>query len=144
MTTVATEKLDALLPEVIRKGDQNQEVVEPFDAMRIYESLLEDTSATPEEAEDITTGVVRMLMKLNLPRLTGPMIRELTCAVLLELGYEKYRYQFTRVGFPMKELEQLLGSTDEAKLPSEILDHLMFEFNAVKAKIDSMPGGNPV
>ena len=135
---MATEKLDALLPKVIRKGVNNQEVIEKFDATRIYESLLEDTGATPAEAEDITTGVVRMLMKLNLPRLTGPMIRELTCAVLLELGYEKYRYQFTRVGFPMKELEQLLSATDADNLPQEVLDHLMFEYNAVKAKIDSM------
>lgn len=135
------EKLDTLLPKVIRRGKDNQEIIEDFDAMRIYDSLLEDTSVTPADAEAITTGVVRMLMKLNLPRLTGPMIRELTCAVLLEMGYEKYRYQFTRVGFPMKELEQLLAATDPDNLPQEVLDHLLFEYNAVKSKIDSFDEG---
>jgi anaerobic ribonucleoside-triphosphate reductase len=134
---VAAEKLEDLLPQVIRKGKQNQEIVEKFNASRIYDSLLEDTSATKDEAQKITTEVVRLLMRLNLPRLTGPMIRELTCTILLQLGFEKYRYQYTRVGFPMKELENLIARTDKAKLPQVVLDQVLFEFNAVKSKITS-------
>ena len=134
---MAAEKLEDLLPQVIRKGKQNQEIVEKFSANRIYESLLEDTSATKEEAQKITTEVVRLLMRLNLPRLTGPMIRELTCTILLQLGFEMYRYQYTRVGFPMKELESLLARTDKGKLPQVVLDQVLFEYNAVKTKIRS-------
>ncbi len=135
--TMAAEKIEDLLPQVIRKGKQNQEIVEKFNPARIYDSLLEDTSATKEEAQKITTEVVRLLMRLNLPRLTGPMIRELACSVLLQMGFEKYRYQYTRVGFPMKELENLLAKTDKAKLPQVVLDQVLFEFNAVKSKITS-------
>ena len=134
---MSLEKIEDLLPQVIRKGKQNQEIVEKFDPARIYESLLEDTSATREEAQKITTEVVRLLMRLNLPRLTGPMIRELTCSVLLQMGFERYRYQYTRVGFPMKELENLLARTDKEKLPQVVLEQVLFEFNAVKSKINS-------
>lgn len=134
---MAAEKIEDLLPQVIRKGKQNQEIVEKFNPGRIYDSLLEDTSATKEEAQKITTEVVRLLMRLNLPRLTGPMIRELTCSVLLQMGFEKYRYQYTRVGFPIRELENLLAKTDKAKLPQVVLDQVLFEFNAVKSKITS-------
>jgi len=79
-----------LLPEVLRKGSSME-----FDAAKIYNSLLNETSLTPKEAKHICELTTRRIISNNIAFLSGPHIREIVCSILSENNYSKERKQYS-------------------------------------------------
>ena len=119
------------LPDVSRKDGY-----EPFDACKIYSSLIRETSLTGDQATFITKKVLGFIYSSNLKFLSGPLIREITNVMLLQFGYEKQRLENTRIGFPRYELKKLLEK-EESKvfIHFSIVNHIEKEFEAVKKLI---------
>lgn len=127
------EFMKHLLSKVLKKGADNRVVTEEFDVGKIIASLQRETSAPLEAIKLIAKYCVQMLAKLNLPILTAPMIREIVCTVMLDHGYMQYRAEYTRIGFPYHDLKQILQQPDRDQ---RIVDHIVYEFNAVKDLLD--------
>ncbi|GAB4307640.1 MAG: hypothetical protein Kow0069_05350 [Promethearchaeota archaeon] len=130
------ELLERLMPKVLKKvdaGGSEKVVEEQFDVEKIVASLKRETSATAEEIKKVAAHTIRTLAAMDMPVLTAPMIREIACSVMLSLGFFRYRYEYTRIGFPMADLAEILLEPDHAK---KIVDHVVFEYNAVREILD--------
>ena len=100
----------APLPPV-RRSDG---VILPFNKEYIVKSLVKETklaeifygipAMSEEEARKIATEVEDEIRRMRLKFLSGPLMRELVNAKLLEHGYTAYRNVYTRVGVPLYEM----------------------------------------
>jgi ribonucleoside-triphosphate reductase len=104
-----------LLPKV--KTSKNTE--ETFDPKRIYESLKEETILTEDEANEVAIELARRVIAYKIPVLTSPEIREMVCSILLEKGYDKARFMYTRLGLPFYDFDELITSTSHASSSQE-------------------------
>ncbi|TFF84288.1 MAG: hypothetical protein EU552_00960 [Promethearchaeota archaeon] len=105
-----------LLPKVFRsEGD----VVE-FDASKIFESILNETGMSEEEAKNVTELVVRRIISSGIKFLSGPHIREIVCSILSENHYEKERKLYTRIGMPLMDYEEILEKAGKGTIKSVI------------------------
>jgi len=116
-----------LLPKV--KTSKNTE--ETFEPNRIYESLIEETSLNAEEANEIAIELARRVIAYKIKVLTSPEIREMVCAILLEKGYDKARFMYTRLGLPFYDFDTLISSTTHDS------DQQKFIFGNIEKKIDT-------
>ena len=91
---------------------------EKFESDKIRQSLQRETSLKEDEIEKVTAAVVDRVNKMDLSFLSGPLIRELVCVALLELGYEADRARYTRLGLPSIDVDELitLGDKENANL----------------------------
>lgn len=96
-----------LLPKV--KTSKNTEEI--FDPKRIYDSLKEETILTDDEANEVAIELARRVIAYKIPVLTSPEIREMVCSILLEKGYDKARFMYTRLGLPFYDFDELITST---------------------------------
>jgi anaerobic ribonucleoside-triphosphate reductase len=132
------EKIIQSFPEVLYK-DKKEGIVKKnkFDANRIYESLIRETSLSEKDAEKVTLDVFRFIASSNLNILTAPLIRELVSYALLKFGFEIARLQNTRIGFPYRDLADKI---DESKDLNELKDYIyhgvLDEFNEVRKLIE--------
>jgi anaerobic ribonucleoside-triphosphate reductase len=132
------EKIIQSFPEVLYK-DKKAGIVKKnkFDANRIYESLIRETSLSEEDAEKVTLDVFRFIASSNLTILTAPLLRELVSYTLSKFGFEIARLQNTRIGFPYKDLANKI---DECKDVTELKDFIyhgvLDEFNEVRKLIE--------
>lgn len=98
---------------------QKDGVEEVFDWRRVYTSLKEETGCENEVAEEATRYITNHLLSYKLPHVTGPLIRELACIALMELGRDDLRRKYTRVGMPVFDATNLDaggGKGDNANL----------------------------
>lgn len=123
------ELVKDLIPNVI---NSKLEIVK-FKPEAIINSLLLETAATRMEATLITLDVIRKIISANLKILTAPLIRELVNASLLSKGYELYRYQYTRLGFPFYDFGKKLESQNISS--EDIFNHLKTEYQEVQKLI---------
>ncbi|TFF94431.1 MAG: hypothetical protein EU543_01255 [Promethearchaeota archaeon] len=100
-----------LLPKV--KTSKNTE--ETFEPKRIYNSLIEETNMTPQEANEVAIELTRRVIAYKIKVLTSPEIREIVCSILLEKGYGKARFMYTRLGLPFYDFDKLITSTKKEK-----------------------------
>ena len=132
------EKIIQSFPEVLYK-DKKEGIVKKnkFDANRIYESLIRETSLSEKDAEKVTLDVFRFIASSNLNILTAPLIRELVSYTLSKFGFEIARLQNTRIGFPYRDLADKI---DESKDLNELKDYIyhgvLDEFNEVRKLIE--------
>jgi len=98
-----------LLPKV--KTSKNTE--ENFEPKRIYESLLEETNLNPQKANEVAIELTRRVIAYKIKVLTSPEIREIVCSILLEKGYGKARFMYTRLGLPFFDFDKLIASTEQ-------------------------------
>jgi len=69
---------------------------------------------------------------VKLELITAPLIREVVNVHLLKLGFEKERLQYTRIGLPFHDLQELFEDIqDKKKIYRKILKWVMFEYCAV-------------
>ena len=98
----------------------------------IYQSLLKETSISKFNAKKITEQVVQFLVSSNLNLITAPLIREVVNVHLLKNGFEKERLQYTRIGLPIYDLNQIFNKQAESKeLVSEIMNWIITEYHNV-------------
>lgn len=94
--------------------------MEPFDAERIIDSLMLEAKLDRATAESVAITVMDRIAASGIKFLSGPLIREMCDCVLTEMGLEKERMRYTRVGIPMYDLDQLIqnpgGHTSNANL----------------------------
>ncbi|TXT57540.1 MAG: Anaerobic ribonucleoside-triphosphate reductase [Candidatus Thorarchaeota archaeon] len=82
--------------------------MEPFDASCIIESLILEAHLSRADAQLVAVRVMDRIVASGIRFLSGPLIREMCNSVLAEMGLEKERILYTRVGIPMHDLSQLI------------------------------------
>lgn len=107
--------------------------IEEFNSDKILQSLLREGRLPRELAQKITEDVEDRIYKYQASYLTGPMIREITNAVLLENGYEDYRNVMTRLGMPPYDIQHMLTNADrmDGGIKSTVLStgrHVLCEY----------------
>ena len=133
------EKIIQSFPEVLYK-DKKEGIVKKnkFDANRIYERLIKETSLSEKDAEKVTLDVFRFIASSNLKILTAPLIRELVSYTLSKFGFEIARLQNTRIGFPYKDLEEKIEECQDVdELKEFIYQGVVTEFEEVKKLIEN-------
>lgn len=81
-----------------------------FEADRIITSLLQEAGLSDSDAQLIAIRVMDRIVASGIKFLSGPLIREMCNSVLAEMGLEKERIRYTRVGVPMYDLDQLINA----------------------------------
>ena len=132
-----------LTPKVIDKTLKSKE----FDAVRIYESLLIETDLFGIQAKFITQEVTKFIISISgdIKFITAPMIREIINVILLQHGYEKERLQYTRIGLPYYDLENLYENNHKPiwlNIERKVSKHTKKEFYNVKKLIDDLEEKN--
>ncbi|MGD0643465.1 MAG: anaerobic ribonucleoside-triphosphate reductase [Candidatus Bathyarchaeia archaeon] len=94
--------------------------VEEFDANKIANSLIKEAKVPAELAQKTAKETEKRLIKSKTKYLTASLIREVVNGILIEKGYEDYRYKLTRVGMPVHEVTASLEAKDLA-IDSEAL-----------------------
>ncbi len=84
--------------------------MEPFDAQRIIDSLIEEASLSRGDAQLVAVRVMDRIAASGIKFLSGPLIREMCNSVLAEMGFERERISYTRVGVPMYDLDKLINN----------------------------------
>lgn len=107
---------------------------EKFDPAKVFNSLTRETSLTFSERHFVAKDVVRFIVALNLKFLSGPLIREITNVILLQHGHEKARLEYTRIGFPFHDLQEILNNP--ILYSQHIVQHVTTEYEAVKKLIE--------
>lgn len=95
-----------------------RDTIEPFDKNKIEKTLIVETDASEDLAEEIAIDACKELKKLDVEYLTAPMIREIVNTKLVEHGLETLRRKYTRVGIPVYNITSLIknGSRDNANM----------------------------
>jgi ribonucleoside-triphosphate reductase len=86
----------------------SQEDMEGWNRQRIVDALLRETFIDRDTAEKISIEVEATIQTGSVKTVTGPLIRELVNAKLLEYGLEEARRMHTRLGFPLYDVDELL------------------------------------
>jgi len=106
-TAVTLEELK-LRETKLPKVRTTSSTLEPFDVERITSSLVTEALLSQESAQLVALRVMDRIAASGIQFLSGPLIREMCNSVLAELGFEKERILYTRVGVPMYDLNQLI------------------------------------
>jgi len=110
---------------------------DPFNPTLIIDSLIEETEICRLVAWLVTYMAVRKIISMGLKIVTAPLIREIVCTELLLWGLEKQRLQYTRIGFPKYDLDNILQ--DKIYLyPQIITQHVIQENEAVDKLIEEV------
>jgi len=84
--------------------------METFDANKIIESLITEAGLLRADAGLVAVKVMDRIVASGIKFLSGPLIREMCNSVLAEMGFEKQRILYTRVGIPMYDLGLLIDN----------------------------------
>jgi anaerobic ribonucleoside-triphosphate reductase len=84
--------------------------METFDANKIIDSLVLEAKLSRADAHLVAVKVMDRIVASGIKFLSGPLIREMCNSVLAELGFEKERILYTRVGIPMYDLGLLINN----------------------------------
>ena len=95
---------------------QSDEKLAQFDVQRITEALMRESKITPEIANHIALEVKEQIRLSGIQALTGPLIRGLVDAKLLERGLIAAHRLHARLGVPMFDADQIIqGVSTELK-----------------------------
>lgn len=86
----------------------SQDDMTGWNRQRIVDALLRETFIDRDTAERISKDVEATIQSGAVKTVTGPLIREMVNAKLLELGLEDARRMHTRLGVPLYDVDQLL------------------------------------
>ncbi|MFC1524160.1 anaerobic ribonucleoside-triphosphate reductase [Thermodesulfobacteriota bacterium] len=86
----------------------SEEDITGWNRQRIVDALLRETFIDQGTADKISIEVEKTIFSGTVKTVTGPLIRELVNAKLLELGLEQARRMHTRLGVPLYDVDQLL------------------------------------
>ncbi len=84
--------------------------METFDANKIIDSLILEAGLLRVDAHLIAVRVMDRIVASGIKFLSGPLIREMCNSVLAEMGFERERVLYTRVGIPMHDLGLLINN----------------------------------
>ncbi len=82
---------------------------------------------------------MRFLISADLKLITAPLIREIVNVHLLQNGFEQERLQYTRLGLPVYDLNQIFNERIESKeVVSEIMNWIITEYHEVNKLIKNV------
>ncbi len=96
--------INSLLPPV----RTSRGMIENFDVSKIIRSLVKETGIDKEKATQVAKRVVQRIISSNIQWLSSPMIREMACSVLAEMGMVEERKLYTRIGVPIYDLNEMI------------------------------------
>jgi len=86
----------------------SQDDMSGWNRQRIVDALLRETFIDRDTAEQISKDIEATIQRGSVKTVTGPLIREMVNAKLLEMGLEEARRMHTRLGVPLYDVDQLL------------------------------------
>lgn len=86
----------------------SEEDITGWNRRRIVDALLRETFVDHDTAERISKDVEKTILNGAVKTVTGPLIREMVNAKLLEMGLEEARRMHTRLGVPLYDVDQML------------------------------------
>ena len=86
----------------------NRGMIEKFDVRKIIDSLVREAEVSRDVATEVAKNVVKRIISSNIRWLSGPMIREMCCSVLAEMGLVEARKKYTRIGIPIYDLNEMI------------------------------------
>ncbi len=96
--------LNVELPDVRKTAQDIQE----FDDRRIIESLMKEANLDRVTATKVANVVTRKIYSSQISWLSGPLIREICCATLAQMGLDEARRDYTRIGLPIYDYDEYL------------------------------------
>lgn len=96
--------INSLLPPV----RTSRGMIENFDATKIIQNLIKETGMDKKKATQVAKKVVQRIISSNIQWLSSPMIREMACSVLAEMGMIEERKLYTRIGIPIHDLNEMI------------------------------------
>ncbi|MEM3130848.1 MAG: anaerobic ribonucleoside-triphosphate reductase [Nitrososphaerota archaeon] len=101
---------------------KSQFVIEVYDKNKIINALVKEAGTPASLAKQVADVIDEKIKNLKIEYLTAPLIREIANAVLIDLGYEKYRHKLTRVGLPLYDISKLINSISMNEIHNIIKD----------------------
>jgi len=121
-----------LVPPVLRKRD-GKILRETFDVKYILESLKKETTLNDSEIQFIVKKFFQFLIPRKYKYVTAPMIREILCNIMLEHGFERSRFEYTRIGLPYADMKEIKSTNmEDHDQRVEIYERVEFEYNEIK------------
>ena len=122
-----------LIPDVMDKTLKKSK----FDGNLVYKSLLKETDISEINAKKVVTEVIRKIVGMCsiISIITSPMIREIVNVTLLQLGLEKERLKYTRIGFPRYDLKKIIDNNNTPETDTKITTHIRTEYSNVEKLI---------
>jgi anaerobic ribonucleoside-triphosphate reductase len=105
----ASEEL-RLREKKMPKVRTTRSTMETFDANKIIDSLVLEAELHQADAQLVAVRVMDRIVASGIKFLSGPLIREMCNSILAEMGFEKERILYTRVGIPMYDLGLLINN----------------------------------
>ena len=99
-----------------------------WDREKIVKALVRETSLPYEEARKVSHAVEMEIVHSKITHLTSTLIRELTNAKLLQLGFENERRLHARLGLPVYDVEQRLLGKDVSRGCRTVEDEILRQF----------------
>lgn len=96
--------INSLLPPV----RTSRGMIENFEVSKIIRNLVKETGIEKEKATQVAKKVVQRIISSNIQWLSSPMIREMACSVLAEMGMIEARKLYTRIGVPIYDLNEMI------------------------------------
>ena len=96
----------------------SRNTIEKFDREKIVRSLIKETGLDRKTAEEIALDVEETIRRSKIKFISAPLIREIVNVKLLERGLEKERANYTRLGLPVYDVNQIIekGVRENANL----------------------------
>ncbi len=86
----------------------SKEEINLWDKSKIVNSLILETEATPELAQEIADQVEKTIVSSNMNTVTTSIIRELVDLELLKRGFRTLHKKHSHLGLPMYDVEQII------------------------------------
>jgi anaerobic ribonucleoside-triphosphate reductase len=80
----------------------------PYSIDKIVDSLFKETGMVKSLARKVANEATIRLHDSKHKTLSAPLIREVCCEIMIEMGLGEYRGSYTRVGLPVKDVERII------------------------------------
>jgi anaerobic ribonucleoside-triphosphate reductase len=94
--------------------ERSDEVLGKWDREAIVKSLRKELGNQNGLLEEVAEVVEKQIFRMELSKVTGPLIRELVCVELLRRGREDLYRKYHRIGIPVYDLGNIIMAHNEA------------------------------
>jgi anaerobic ribonucleoside-triphosphate reductase len=110
-----------------------------YDPFKIERSLLKETCISEENCIKVGKMTTSYFIGKHLKITTAPMIREVVNSMLLQLGLEKERLQYTRIGMSYYDFKELIEKNGN-NFGEKLIERAKTEFYNVGQLIEKLQG----
>ena len=94
--------------------EKSEEILGKWDREAIIKSLKKELGKQNGLLEEVAEVVEKQIFRMELSKVTGPLIRELVCVELLRRGREDLYRKYYRIGIPVYDLGNIILAHNEA------------------------------